>query len=92
MLNSRIHITDRDFALEEGLLPPSLSKGKVKEQFYRLGEIAGVNPKVLSVIFNDLTSNVDEVLQLINHSFLSERLKRNYFQAYLSRLKKIKEI
>ena len=92
LLNSRIHITDRDFALEEGLLPPSLSKGKVKEQFYRLGEIAGINSKVLHVILNDLTSNVDEVLQLINNSFLSERLKRNYFQAYLSRLKKIKEI
>lgn len=29
LLNSRIHIEDSDFALEDGLLPRSLAQGKI---------------------------------------------------------------
>src|SRR5690606_30582503 len=43
LLNSRIHIDDREFALEDGLLPPNKSKGKVKEQFLKLAELAGIS-------------------------------------------------
>lgn len=41
-MNSRIHIEDRDFALDEGLLPARETKGKIKEQFYKLGELADI--------------------------------------------------
>ena len=40
LLNSRIHLEDNDFALEEGLLPKGLAQGKVistKEMKKRLG-------------------------------------------------------
>lgn len=31
LLNSRIHIEDRDFALEDGLLPRNLAQGKISK-------------------------------------------------------------
>jgi serine/threonine-protein kinase HipA len=89
LLNSRIHIEDKDFALDDGLLPPALAKGKVHEQFHKLGEIAGINKKLIDRIFSQLTSKKEEVLSLIKHSYLSDKLKRNYEQAYLTRLKKL---
>lgn len=88
LLNSRIHITDKDFALHEGLLPEALAKDSVREQFYTLGEMAGIKPKSIADIFLLLTSKTEDVLRLTSHSYLSEKLKRNYEQAYLSRLKK----
>lgn len=92
LLNSRIHIDDRDFALSQGLLPPQDAKGKVHEQFFILGEKAGIPRKQIDRIFGVLTGNIEEVKQLINHSFLSEKFKRNYEQAYLTRLKKLRRL
>ncbi|MBB6463871.1 type II toxin-antitoxin system HipA family toxin [Flammeovirga kamogawensis] len=89
LLNSRIHIADKDFALEEGLLPPSQTKGKIHEQFYKLGKIAGIKIQIIDNIFSLMRSKKEEVLVLINQSYLSEKLKRNYEQAYLTRLKKL---
>ncbi|PTM04195.1 MAG: phosphatidylinositol kinase [Bacteroidetes bacterium] len=88
LLNSRMHIPDNDFALEEGLLPATYAKGNVHEQFYALGELAGINAKSINSIFSLLTSKKAEVLSLISRSFLSESLKRNYEQSYLTRLNK----
>ncbi|MGJ3235575.1 type II toxin-antitoxin system HipA family toxin [Marivirga sp.] len=89
LLNSRMHIKDKDFALDEGLLPPALTKGKIHEQFYILGELAGISSNVINGIFSLLTSKKEEVLRLIHNSYLSEKMKRNYEQAYLTRLKKL---
>lgn len=89
LLNSRLHIADKDFALEDGLLPPAQVKGEVHEQFLKLGELAGINRKLIDGVFSLLTSKKDDVLRLINHSYLSSKLKRNYEQAYLTRLKKL---
>tara|TARA_R110002096_G_scaffold15821_13_gene54460 strand:- start:5110 stop:6096 length:987 start_codon:yes stop_codon:yes gene_type:complete len=89
LLNSRIHIEDRDFALADGLLPSNKTVGKIKEQFYKLGELAGIQDKQIIQSIKSLTSNEDKVLALINVSFLNEKTKRNYTQAYQTRLKKI---
>ena len=89
LLNSRLHIDDKDFALEEGLLPPNLSQGKVTAQFYVLGEQAGISKKQTVKVFNDLTSKNDAVLALIKASFLNEKSKRNYTQGYQTRLNKL---
>ncbi|MEX1190790.1 MAG: HipA domain-containing protein [Brumimicrobium sp.] len=89
LLNSRIHIVDRDFALSDGLLSPQYAKGKVGEQFIILGEKAGIPKKQIDKIIALLTSNVEEVKQLIRHSYLSEQFKRNYEQAYFTRLNKL---
>ena len=89
LLNSRLHIDDKDFALDDGLLPPNIAQGKVTEQFYSLGEQAGISKKQVEKIFKSLTAKQDKVLTLIEASFLDDKFKRNYKQAYQTRLKKL---
>jgi len=92
LLNSRIHIDDNDFALESGLLPPNLGQGKITSQLYTLGEHAGIPKKQIEKVFSNLTSKQEKVLILIDASFLNEKSKRNYKQAYQTRLKKLLRI
>lgn len=89
LLNSRLHIDDNDFALEEGLLPPNIASGKVSEQFYVLAEQAGISKKQVEKVFKNLTSESTKVITLIEASFLDEKSKRNYTQAYQTRLNKL---
>lgn len=89
LLNSRIHIADRDFALEQGLLPPQEVQGKIMDQFIKMGQISEIPEKQINKIITDLTGNADEVKELIQHSYLLDRFKRNYEQAYLTRLAKL---
>ncbi|MGF1559208.1 MAG: type II toxin-antitoxin system HipA family toxin [Flavobacteriaceae bacterium] len=89
ILNSRIHIEDKDFALEDGLLPPDMTIGKVYEQFFKLAALAGISKKQSVKVFENITTNEDKVLALINLSYLDEKTKRNYTQAYQTRLKKL---
>lgn len=90
LLNSRIHIEDRDFTLEDGLLPKNLAKGKVLEQFFELGKIAGILESQISKIVTSLLKDSSKVEAIAKLSFLSEKTKRNYLQAYQTRLKKLK--
>ena len=89
LLNSRIHIEDRDFALSEGLLPPKYTKGKIRDHFQLLGEEAGIPKSQIDKITGLLTSKVEEVKELILNSYLSDRFKRNYEQAFLTRLNRL---
>lgn len=91
LLNTRIHIKDSKFALKEGLLPRSISKGNDLQQFILLGEKAEIPKKTIHKIIGNLTSNQGKVDLLIDHSFLNETLKRNYRQAYQGRLKRLKK-
>jgi len=89
LLNSRIHIHDRDFALEDGLLPKRLAQGKIGRQFFILAEQAKIIEKQAKDIFDQLTSGSEKVEKMIAASFLNESTKRNYLQAYRTRLKRI---
>lgn len=89
LLNSRLHIDDNDFALEDGLLPRNMAQGKIHKQFYVLGEHANVSKKQIDKVFHDLIANQDEVLALVEASFLNEKSKRNYTQAYQTRMKNL---
>ncbi len=89
LLNSRIHIEDRDFALDEGLLPLDRSGGKVTEQFFQLAELAGISKSQYEKAFRSLTTNQDKVQSLIELSYLDEKTKKNYLQGYQTRLKKL---
>ena len=89
LLNSKIHIEDRDFALEDGLLPPNAPQGKVKQQFLKLGELAGISKKQITKTFDAITSQEEKVIILIDASYLNQKTKRNYKQAYQKRLKKL---
>jgi serine/threonine-protein kinase HipA len=91
LLNSRIHIDDKDFALDDGLLPKNLSQGKIREQFYKLAELAELKDSQVTEMFSLLTSQQDKVSELIYASYLNEHTKRNYLQAYQARLKRIQK-
>lgn len=89
LLNSRIHIEDKDFALDDGLLPRNLAQGKIRQQFLILAENAGLSEKQSTDTFNLLISRSELVENLIAASFLNESTKRNYWQAYQTRLKRL---
>lgn len=89
LLNSRIHVADSYFALEDGLLPKNLAKGKIREQFYILAAQAQISESQMNGIFGLLTSSPPKVNELIDASFLNELTKQNYLQAYQTRLNKL---
>lgn len=90
LLNSRMHIEDNDFALEDGLLPKTLAQGKVFSQFRVLSEKAGINEKVYDDILNTMLNQSDLVEKLTFSSFLDEKTQRFFLQSYETRLKKLK--
>ena len=89
MLNTKINIEDSEFALKDGLLPKSISKGKIIDQLFVLGENAGITEKSIIKVIQNLTSKEDKVEDLISKSYLSEKLKRNYLQNYQRKLKRL---
>jgi serine/threonine-protein kinase HipA len=89
LLNSGIHIEDRDFALDDGLLPKNLAQGKVNSQFRILSEKAGINEKVYNELLNTMVDQTGLVEKLTFSSFLDEKTQRNYFQSYQTRLRKL---
>ena len=89
LLNSRIHIEDRDFALEEGLLPKDLTTGKIATQFAILAQQAGIGDHIYKATLQLMLSHTMRIEKMIASSFLNEKTKRNYWQSYQGRLKQL---
>ncbi len=89
LLNSHIHVNDKEFALSDGLLPRNLAKGKMTQQFAILAKQAGVSEKIFNDIFSFMISKSELVEKLVAASFLNDTTKRNYWQAYMGRLKQL---
>lgn len=89
LLNSRIHIDDKNFALEEGLLPKSFAQGSIAKQFQSLAKHAGIPEKQTNLIMGLMISKSDEVNTMVVSSFLKEKIKKNYLQLYQYRLNKL---
>nr|WP_314897820.1 HipA domain-containing protein [uncultured Flavobacterium sp.] len=89
LLNSRIHIEDKEFALDDGLLPRNLGQGKISRQFAILAEQAGISGKNFNDIIALMLSQSDKVEKLTTASFLNDTTKRNYLQSYQGRLKQL---
>lgn len=92
LLNSRIHIDDKDFALDDGLLPGNLALGKTGQQFARLADRAGIREITFRDIMGLMISRSDSVENLVAASFLNDTTKRNYFQSYQGRLKQLTKV
>lgn len=91
LLNSRIHIRDKDFALDEGLLPKNMSQGKVRHQFNVLAAEAGIAEKVINDTMTLMMSQSDTVHRFTFSSFMDETTQRNYWQAYQGRLRQLQK-
>jgi serine/threonine-protein kinase HipA len=89
LLNSRIHIDDKDFALDDGLLPANVAQGKIGTQFSKLAELAGISEKMLNDMMVLMLSKSDLVEKMVAASFLNDNTKRNYRQSYNGRLKQL---
>ena len=90
LLNTRLHIEDADFALEDGLLPRSLHKGGIRNHFHLLAEKAGINSTQVKRVLEFFLAKSSEIEELIECSFLNDRSKLNYLQTYQGRVKKLK--
>ncbi len=89
LLNSRIHVDDKDFALDDGLLPANKASGKIALQFARLAESAGIGEKSYRNLIGLMVSKSDSVEKMVAASFLNKSTKRNYLQSYQGRLKQL---
>lgn len=89
LLNSRIHIDDYDFALEEGLLPRNMSQGKIIEQFNVLAKKVEIKEKIFNDMLKLMLTKSEAVESFVEASFLNQKTKRNYLQSYQARLKKL---
>lgn len=90
LLNSRLHIEDKDFALDEGLIPARMGQGNVAKQFQLLADYAGIPEKQTNAIMALMVSRTEQVTNLIDASFLKDRIKRIYLQGYQLKLKKLR--
>ena len=91
LLNSRIHIPDKDFALDDGLLPKNLAQGKLMQQFFVLAGQARIPQTSFNSIRQVMLSGSEKVQQLTAASFLDEKTKRNYWQSYQGRLRQLEK-
>lgn len=89
LLNSRIHIEDKDFALDDGLLPKNQAQGKTGFQFAKLAEDAGISVKIFNDIMTLMLSKSNLVEKMVAASFLNDTTKRNYLQSYQGRIKQL---
>jgi serine/threonine-protein kinase HipA len=92
LLNSHIHVEDKDFALDDGLLPKNSAQGKISVQFATLAESAGISKKNFKDIMELMLSKSISVEKMINASFLDETTKRNYLQSYQGRLIQLNKV
>jgi serine/threonine-protein kinase HipA len=89
LLNSRIHIDDKDFALDDGLLPRNLAQGKIRMQFSKLADNAGIGGDLFIEMLALMLSKSEQVEKMIGASFLDLSTKREYWQSYQGRLKQL---
>ena len=92
LLNSRIHIEDKDFALEDGLLPGNLAHGKIGLQFATLAEKAEIHEKTFQEIITLMISKSDIVEKMVAASFLNDTTRRNYFQSFQGRINQLSKV
>ena len=93
LMNTAIHVNDGDFALQGGLIPESeysdvyeRTSHPCKDDFITFGARIGVLPKKLASIVEMFATEQPKVYELIENSFLEEKVKRMYRQSYQERL------
>ena len=93
LMNTSIHINDGDFALKGGLIPNSEysevysnTSHPCKDDFITFSTRIGVLPKKMESIIEMFATEQPKVYELIENSFLEEKVKRMYKQSYQERL------
>jgi len=98
LLNTRLHVDDTDFALDKGLFKEErrdLLKMGTKangETFRQFGALIGLPETVVEKELAIFTGKHPLIETLISHSFLSEKLKRQYLMEYQTRRNRMADI
>lgn len=93
LMNTSIHVNDEDFALQGGLIKKaeysdvySHTNHPCKDDFITFGRNIGVLPSKITSIINMFATEQPKVNELIENSFLDEKIKRMYKHSYMERL------
>ena len=93
LMNTSIHVNDEDFALQGGLIPKAdysdvytQTNHPCKDDFITFGTRIGILQSKLTSIINLFSTEQPKVYELIENSFLDEKVKRMYRQSYIERL------
>jgi len=92
LLNTAIHVNDDTFALDEGLLPRSMAQTNIPSQFKILSDTIGLHKRQFETIMEDMLTQSKKVQWFTDASFLDERTKRSFFQAYQTRLAQFRKL
>lgn len=97
LMNTSLHISDSDFALEDGLIPKELysdvydKKGHpCQDDFRTFGKQIGVHPKKVDQVVDIFLNSQEQVEDLIARSFLDERMQRMYLRSYNERMQRFR--
>jgi len=89
LLNTRIHVNDTDFALEDGLFHDDFESSVMKKNghagqadFHELARRWGINNKRRNKILSSFLENQPMVQILVMRSFLKEDIKQMYLSHY----------
>lgn len=93
LLNTSLHVNGDDLGLERGL-SPDIEKSDVMERtghpcridFERFGVKIGLVKKRIDKIIDKYIIFPDEAKHLVDHSFLSDKMKRNYVRIVSGRI------
>lgn len=96
LLNTRIHVDDMDFALDKGLFKaakPDFFKGEKAngETFRQFGLMIGLPQQVVEKELGVFTGKHPLIAELINNSFLSEKIKRQYLSLYQTKRNRLED-
>lgn len=93
LMNTSIHVNDEDFALQGGLIPKAdysdvytQTNHPCKDDFITFGTRICVLQSKLTSIINLFSTEQPKVYELIENSFLDDKVKRMYKQSYIERL------
>lgn len=93
LINSSLHVNDTDFALEGGLFSAQYYSDTYKtkghpcqDDFRTFGELLEVPARQITSIINEFLTAQPLVYELIENSFLDNRMKRMYKRSYEERL------
>jgi serine/threonine-protein kinase HipA len=92
LMNTRLHVTDVDFAMEKGLFADDF-KSEIyrnrlhpgKADFMEFGRRIGVIESRIEKVLTPFLERQEGVENLINRSFLDETSKRSYLMSYQQR-------
>ncbi|MDL2282886.1 HipA domain-containing protein [Odoribacter sp. OttesenSCG-928-G04] len=97
LLNTMIHVDDTDFALDKGLFktnrPEYFKGGKANgETFKQFGLLIGLPEKVVDKELFTFTTRHSLIDELIDNSFLSEKIKGQYRMLYQTKRNRLADM